>query len=72
MHSFHDGLNGELLWVPAMDPSLTPYHKRSGHSCVVAKTTGINLNGKIRIIKGNIGIVKKQRETRQVWIVHNG
>ena len=55
-----------------MGPSLTQYHKISGHSCVVAKTTGINLNEKIHIIKGNIGMVKKQRETRQVWIVHNG
>ena len=55
-----------------MGPSLTQYHKRSGHSCVVAKTIGINFVQVNHIIKGNIGMVKKQRETRQVWIVHNG
>ena len=33
----------------------------------------IQVNEKIlQIIKGNIGMVKKQRETRQGWIVHNG
>ena len=26
----------------------------------------------LQIIKGNIGMVKKQRETRQGWIAHNG
>ena len=33
----------------------------------------IQVNEKIlQIVTGNIGMVKKQRETRQGWIVHSG
>ena len=38
-----------------MGPSLTQYHKRSGHSCVVAKTIGINFVQVNEYYKGKYG-----------------